>query len=59
MKQAQRLSNRKTDAHFLISANKENKGKMQLLNEYLKLSFIICLVIYGKHCANTFFFFSS
>lgn len=58
MKQAQRLSNHKMDVHFLISANKENKGEMQLLNEHLKLSLIICLVVYGNHCANAFFFFS-
>lgn len=37
MKQTQRLSNHKTDAHFLIWANKENKGKTQLLIEHLKL----------------------
>lgn len=54
MKEAQRLSNHKMDAHILILANKENKGKVKLLNEHLKLSFIICLVTY---CANDFFFF--
>lgn len=31
---------------------------MQLLNEHLKLSLIICLVVYGNHYANAFFFFS-
>lgn len=39
MKQAQSISNSET----LPYISKQNKGKMQLQNEDLKLSFIICL----------------